>query len=103
MAFVSSNSNARINDIMDLPLGTKYLLVAAFLASFVPKSKDRMFTESSNKKKKRGAFSTRRKDQKEITEPKPFTFRRLMFIYEAIEGDKTKLNVNLISKVEFQF
>jgi len=90
---------------MDLPLSSKYLLIAAFLASFVPPKRDHIFIPNKTKRKKYNTTSRRKNEKNELILHGPSTFplSRLMFIYKAIIVDKTMFNVNLISKVRLSF
>lgn len=87
-----------------LPFYAKYLLIAAYLASYNPAKEDkRLFTKNHGKKRK---TLTQMKMKNKVTEllntqlgPKPFTFDRLLAIFFSILEDKVGLCSNVMSQL----
>lgn len=100
-----SNLTSNLNIISTpLPFYAKYLLIAAYLASYNPAKEDkRLFMKDHGKKRK--TVSQIKKNSK-VTEllntqlgPKQFTFDRLLAIFFSILDDKVGLCSNLMSQL----
>lgn len=86
----------------ELPYYTKYLLVAAYLASYNPeKSDQRVFFKALGKQKKRkpSAATARDKLRDQTLGPKYFALDRLFAIFYAVIDEKLSLTVNLQAQV----
>ncbi|KAL9120000.1 MAG: hypothetical protein Q9187_003441 [Circinaria calcarea] len=76
----------------ELPYYTKYLLLAAYLASFNPSRQDQVFFMKSSDKKRRkkgggtagGRPAKHRKIQRKLLGPQPFVLERMLAIFHAI-------------------
>ena len=79
-------------DSHELPYYTKYLLLAAYLASFNPSRQDQIFFMKSSDKKRRkkgggtagGRPAKHRKIQRKLLGPQPFVLERMLAIFHAI-------------------
>lgn len=89
------------NSAIDLPMYTKYLLIAAYLASFnSPKYDKRLYLKGSDKAKKRAAIKhTAEKSVKQCLGPKAFSLNRLLAIFYAICDEPVNLTVNIYSQI----
>ncbi|OQR77152.1 origin recognition complex subunit 5-like [Tropilaelaps mercedesae] len=71
--------------IIELPLYSKFLLIAAYLASYNPPSTDRKFFIKNNGRERKKSFQTRRnKPNYHLLGPRPFPLNRLLAIFHAI-------------------
>eukprot|EP00795_Rhopilema_esculentum_P011675 gene11675-21930_t len=88
--------------ILELPFLSKYLLIAAYLASHNPSRSDRRYfcKQTSGKMSRRAKTSikTAASDGK-VTGPKAFPLDRLMAIFFCIIEGKVKPNCSLISQI----
>lgn len=93
------------NSAIDLPMYTKYLLIAAYLASFnSPKYDKRLYLKGSDKAKKRAAIKhSAEKSVKQCLGPKAFSLNRLLAIFYAICDEPVNLTVNIYSQVGTEF
>lgn len=99
-----SFSKENLAQSLELPFYAKYLLIAAYLASYNPAKEDkRLFMKYHGKKQK-----TKRdvKNKSKVSEllstqlgPKAFSFDRLLAIFYAILDDKVAFNNNLLVQV----
>lgn len=87
-----------------LPFYAKYLLIAAYLASYNPAKEDRRLFAKDHVKKRKTLAKIRAKEK--VTEllntqlgPKQFTFDRLLAIFFSILDDKVGLCANLMSQI----
>jgi origin recognition complex subunit 5 len=88
---------------LELPYYAKYLLIAAFLASFnSPKHDRRLFMKYHGKERKR-LNNKNKKHQVKMSSllvgPKPFNFERLSAIFHAIADVKSTLSTNVCAQV----
>ncbi|XP_014259037.1 origin recognition complex subunit 5 [Cimex lectularius] len=85
----------------DLPYYAKYLLIAAYLASYnSPKHDKRLFVKDHGKQKKRVAKRTAKvKIASELLGPRRFSLDRLLAIFYSIMEEKASLTVNLMSQI----
>lgn len=89
-SFLMQKQNA--TDSHELPYYTKYLLLAAYLASFNPSRQDQVFFMKSSDKKRRkkgggtagGRPAKHRKIQRKLLGPQPFVLERMLAIFHAI-------------------
>ncbi|KAL3267778.1 hypothetical protein HHI36_006907 [Cryptolaemus montrouzieri] len=104
-------SKKNVARTLELPFYAKYLLIAAFLASYNPAKDDkRMFVKYHGKKiKTKSDVKKKSKVSEQLNTqlgPKPFTFDRLLAIFYAILDENIGFNNNLLvqlsSLVELQ-
>lgn len=89
---------------MELPYYAKFLLMAAFLASFnLPKYDRRLFAKHHGMQKKRAAAGRKTvKRSSLIVGPKAFNFERLTAIFHSIADTPYLITTNLCAQV-FKF
>lgn len=83
---------AKIYQVHDLPYFSKYILCAAYLASYNPARQDQTYFMKSSEKKRRkrggmvgsGRVQKNRKISRTLLSPSPFTVDRLLAILHAI-------------------
>lgn len=88
--------------LVELPFYTKFLLIAAYIASFNPPSTDkRFFIKNSGRMKKRvrHANVTKGKTNCHLQGPHSFALNRMMAIFYSIIDGRTRPTVNLFSQV----
>lgn len=98
------NKPRRVSSHLQLPVYGRYLLVAAYLASYnSPKDDKRLFTKHHGKKRK---TSNDIKQKSKVSEqlnvqigPKAFTLNRLLAIFYTILEDKVGFNNHLLVQV----
>ncbi|XP_048506736.1 origin recognition complex subunit 5 [Athalia rosae] len=84
----------------ELPFYAKYMLIAAYLASYNPAKEDkRLFVKQSSKKKKRSVVSQKPIKLRTQLGPKAFTLDRMLAIFYAILDEKIGLTVNLLAQI----
>lgn len=98
------NTNKKLAQSLELPFYAKYLLIAAYLASYNPAKEDkRLFMKYHGKKtKSKAGMNAKNKVTEQLNTqlgPKPFPFDRLLAIFYAILDDKVGLNSNLLVQV----
>lgn len=98
------HSNKNLAQHLELPFYAKYLLIAAYLASYNPAKEDkRLFMKHHGKKmKSKSGMNAKNKVTEQLNTqlgPKPFAFDRLLAIFYAILEDKVGLNSNLLVQV----
>ena len=77
---------------IELPFYSKFLLIAAFLASYNPAKSDKRFFVKHHGKQRKTASSIRTKEKlnSQLTGPKPFPLERLLAIfYNIVEEQVT--------------
>lgn len=96
---ISSNSS-QISQL-ELPYYTKYLLIAAFLASNNPVKEDKkLFVKKSSKKKKSGKVKAKVTEKMNTQMgPQGFTIDRLLSIFYSILDEKVNLNAKLLGQI----
>ncbi|XP_023245372.1 origin recognition complex subunit 5 [Copidosoma floridanum] len=85
----------------ELPAFSKYLLIAAFLASYNPPLEDKkIFMKESGPRKKR-AYKSQKKPKKSKAHggPRNFPLNRLLAIFCSIYSDKVDLNALLLTQI----
>lgn len=100
----SGQSGALGAQALELPFYAKYLLIAAYLASYNPAKDDkRLFMKHHGKKTKtmKDVKAKSKVSEQLSTQlgPKPFSFDRLLAIFYAILDDKVGFNNNLLVQV----
>lgn len=93
-------STKRVVLNLELPFYAKFMLIAAYLASYNPVKEDKkLFVKRSMKKKKSQTVS--KKVIKPFTQsgPKEFTLDRMLAIFYAIIDDKVGLPANLLAQI----
>lgn len=87
---------------VELPYYSKYLLIAAYLASYNPvKSDKRFFVKLSSKTKKSKAMQKKNTERtsNHILGPKPFPLDRMMAIFYSIVEGKVATTANIFMQV----
>lgn len=97
-------SKEKLAQSMELPFYAKYLLIAAYLASYNPAKEDkRIFMKYHGKKRKTMKdVKVKSKISEELNTqlgPKVFSFDRLLAIFYAILEEKVSFNNNLLVQV----
>jgi len=97
------SASARFALSFELPVFAKYLLIAAYLASYnMPKEDKKMFVKLSGKTKKRVENKSKTSSAKlslQTLGPRIFDLARLLAIFYAIIEMKPCLSVNLLTEV----
>ncbi|KAI0224433.1 Origin recognition complex subunit 5 [Lamellibrachia satsuma] len=88
---------------MELPYYSKYLLIAAYIASYNPAKSDRkFFAKHSGRVNKRVEMNSHKKQEQtnnQLLGPKPFPLDRLMAIFYVIVEGKVALSANIYSQI----
>lgn len=93
--------------LRDMPYYTRYLLIAAYLASFSPARQDQVFFTKAHEKKRRkkasglgaGRVSKHRRIPRHLLNPSPFPLDRLLAILHAILPDPLPQTADLQTQV----
>lgn len=93
-----SNPN-RLN--IELPFYSKFLIIAAFLASYNPAKSDKRFFVKHHGKQKKSAASIKAKEKlnTQLTGPKPFPLERLLAIFYNIVEEEVNPTATIYSQV----
>ncbi|XP_019696647.1 origin recognition complex subunit 5 [Harpegnathos saltator] len=84
----------------ELPFYTKYMLIAAYLASHnLPKYDQRIFMKKSNKKKKKIRSTKNIMETGLQKKPRVFTITRMLAIFCTILDEKVDINANLLAQI----
>jgi hypothetical protein len=92
----------------DLPLSTKYLLIAIYLATQNPIKYDRMLydKQSQGKKSRRGKImhkrtqlETSKMEYLSLSSNKPISLNRLLAIYCSLQGDTIPLTIQIYTQL----
>lgn len=84
----------------ELPFYSKYMLIAAYLASHnLPKYDQRIFMKRSNKKKKKIRSTKNTVMTNSQNKPRVVTISRLLAIFCAILDEKVDINANLLAQI----
>jgi len=95
-------SISNVNRItIELPFYSKFLLIAAFLASYNPAKSDKRFFVKHHGKQRKTASSIRTKEKlnSQLTGPKPFPLERLLAIFYNIVEEQVNPTANIYSQV----
>ncbi|XP_044271349.1 origin recognition complex subunit 5 [Tribolium madens] len=89
---------------LELPFYAKYLLIAAYLASYNPAKDDKRLFMKYHGKKTKSLRDVKKKNKvseqlNTVLGPKPFSFDRLLAIFYSIVEDKVGFNNNLLVQV----
>ncbi|CAG0887501.1 unnamed protein product [Darwinula stevensoni] len=85
---------------LELPLYSKYLLLAAYLASYNPSKTDKRFFMKHHGKQRKMLKSTKKEKAKShLIGPKPFTLDRLLAIFYSIIDEKVIPSSNIMCQV----
>lgn len=99
----TSASNATIRSLVELPVYSKYLLIAAYLASYNPaKSDKRFFSKHAGKISRRthGALKkTHERTTNQLLGPKVFPVDRLLAIFYSIVNDRVAPSANIFCQI----
>lgn len=93
-------STTRLALSFELPYYAKFLLIAAYLASYNPAKEDkRLFVKQSGKTKKRKTASKKAQVMNTHSGPKNFPLDRMLAIFCAIVDENVDLNANLLAQI----
>lgn len=85
---------------VELPYYSKYLLIAAYLASYNPaKSDKKFFSKHSDKRKKSKVIKKQERTNNHMLGPKPFPLDRLMAVFYAIVEGKVAPTANIFMQI----
>lgn len=94
----------KISADLELPKKTKYLLVAAYIASFVSSKHDkRLFCRQSSKRKKSNKNPSGDCPENKIASllgPRQFTLNRVLNIFSALTAQRNLLTASLLQQVK---
>lgn len=97
------SSAAKFALSFELPYYAKYLVIAAFLASYnSPKEDKKLFVKLSGRAKKRVQRNTKHTQTKTsslVVGPRQFDLERLLAIFYSIIEEKPHISVNLLTQV----
>ena len=93
------SNSSRLN--IELPFYSKFLLIAAFLASYNPAKSDKRFFVKSHGKQKKTMSSIKAKEKlnSQLTGPKPFPLERLLAIFYNIVEEEVNPTATIYSQV----
>ncbi|XP_033646773.1 origin recognition complex subunit 5-like [Asterias rubens] len=91
----SLSSRAQI----ELPFYSKYLLIAAYLASYNPARYDRRFFSKHHGKIKKSAVNRKKETSHQLLGPKAFPLDRLMAIFYSIVDSRVAPTANVFSQI----
>lgn len=84
----------------ELPFYAKYMLIAAYLASYIPAKYDRrIFMKQNNKKTKKARSVKRSEVVNSLKKPRVFAISRMLAIFCAILNEKVDINANLLAQI----
>ena len=86
---------------IELPFYSKFLLIAAFLASYNPAKSDKRFFVKHHGKQKKTISSIKAKEKlnSQLTGPKPFPLERLLAIFYNIVEEQVNPTATIYSQV----
>merc|ERR1719228_3095163 len=86
---------------IELPFYSKFLLIAAFLASYNPAKSDKRFFVKHHGKQRKTLSSIRNKEKlnSQLTGPKPFPLERLLAIFYNIVEEQVNPTANIYSQI----
>lgn len=98
--FVSKDKRGTLG-MVELPLYSKFLLIAAYLASYNPMKTDMRFFVKSAGKHKKSLKSLKRNERQSahLKGPKAFTLDRMMAIFYSIIEEKVPPTANIFSQI----
>ena len=98
----SSQVVANVNRItIELPFYSKFLLIAAFLASYNPAKSDKRFFQKHHGKQRKTSSSIRAKERmnSQLTGPKTFPLERLLAIFYNIVDERVNPTASIYSQL----
>ena len=93
---------ANVNRItIELPFYSKFILIAAFLASYNPAKSDKRFFVKHHGKQRKTMTSMKSKEKlnSQLTGPKPFPLERLLAIFYNVVEEQVNPTANIYSQV----
>jgi origin recognition complex subunit 5 len=84
----------------DLPYYAKFVLIAAYLASYNPAKADRRLFVKNHGKERKKKRKPQKKQAEQLLGPKPFPLDRLLAIFYAIIEEDVNLTADLLSQVK---
>lgn len=96
----SIESTTKLALSFELPFHAKYMLIAAFLASYNPAKEDkRIFMKRTGKSRKKSILRKQVVKRKEHSSPRSFPLDRMLAIFCAILNEKVDVNANLLAQI----
>ncbi|KAK4295591.1 hypothetical protein Pmani_031859 [Petrolisthes manimaculis] len=94
-------SNMSHNAKMELPFYSKFLLIAAYLASYNPARTDRRFFMKyhGKQRKTQAMIKAKERSSNQLVGPKPFPLDRLLAIFYSIVDDRVTPTANIFSQI----
>ncbi|XP_038068907.1 origin recognition complex subunit 5-like isoform X2 [Patiria miniata] len=84
---------------IELPFYSKYLLIAAYLASYNPARYDRRFFSKNSGKVKKSAVNRKKETSHQLLGPRAFPLDRLMAIFYSIVDSRVAPTANIFSQI----
>ena len=86
---------------IELPFYSKFLIIAAFLASYNPAKSDKRFFVKHHGKQRKSMASIKAKEKlnSQLTGPKPFPLERLLAIFYNIVEEEVNPSATIYSQV----
>nr|XP_022297025.1 origin recognition complex subunit 5-like [Crassostrea virginica]XP_022297026.1 origin recognition complex subunit 5-like [Crassostrea virginica]XP_022297027.1 origin recognition complex subunit 5-like [Crassostrea virginica] len=84
---------------VELPYYSKYLLIAAYLASYNPAKSDKKFFSKHSDKQKKKLLKKQERTNNHMLGPKPFPLDRLMAVFYAIVEGKVAPTANIFMQI----
>merc|ERR1712088_54170 len=86
---------------IELPFYSKFLLIAAFLASYNPAKSDKRFFQKHHGKQRKTSSSIRAKERmnSQLTGPKTFPLERLLAIFYNIVDERVNPTASIYSQL----
>lgn len=96
-----SHFKSALTNKMELPYYTKFLLIAAYLASYNPARTDRRFfmKHHGKQRKTQAMIKAKERSSSQLVGPKPFPLDRLLAIFYSIIDDKVTPTANIFSQI----
>ncbi|XP_072743570.1 origin recognition complex subunit 5 [Anoplolepis gracilipes] len=84
----------------ELPFYAKYMLIASYLASYIPAKYDKDIFMKQRSKRKKKVRSTKKKEEiHSQKKSRVFTISRMLAIFCAILDEKVDINANLLAQI----
>ncbi|XP_071551876.1 origin recognition complex subunit 5 [Panulirus ornatus] len=96
-----SHTKSSVTAKMELPFYSKFLMIAAYLASYNPARTDRRFfmKHHGKQRKTKAMIKAKERSRNQLVGPKPFPLDRLLAIFYSIIDDKVTPTANLFSQI----
>lgn len=84
----------------ELPFYAKFMLIAAYLASYIPMKYDKhIFMKQNSKRRKRTQIKRKTGEMDSHRKPRVFGISRMLAIFCAILNEKVDINANLLAQI----